>query len=602
MLWFPFVMLTLLSGVLTFIDRLDMVSVNLEDESSTLLKLIGISDVSAKLHPQSDERPHSWCLLSILSSEKARARRRIMRNNISTINLPSPHHQHAQCKSALGLPLGLRNSSVRVTGPHLRGYFNSVTISNHFTRNSYQIEGAITQDGRGPSIWDEFCDKPSKIADGSSGATACDSYHHVAEDIALLTSTGAKAYRFSISWSRIVPRGGRNDPVNQVGIDHYVKFVNALLAAGIEPMVTLFHWDLPQTLYERYGGFLNQDEFVRDFENYADIMFKALAGKVKYWITFNEPYCSAILGHNLGVFAPGRTSDRTKSDVGDSSTEPWIVAHSILIAHGTAAKLYREKYQATHGGAIAITLNGDWAEPYDSTSALDQEACQRRVEFYTGWFADPIYLGDYPASMRAQLGSRLPQFSEAERALVRNSNDFYGMNHYTTNYIRHRTTPASALDYEGNMDVLAHNSAGKEIGPETEGTWLRPCASGFRKLLRWISERYGRPVIYVTENGTSIKGESALAEKGEMDKVLDDEFRVRFYTDYIDAMAQARAQDAVDVRGYMAWSLLDNFEWADGYKTRFGCVFVDYEHGQKRIPKKSAKEMKKIFERYIEKS
>lgn len=187
---------------------------------------------------------------------------------------------------------------------------------------------------------------------------ACDSYHRTAEDIALLKETGAKSYRFSLSWSRIIPLGGRNDPVNEKGLQHYVKFVDDLRSAGIEPLITLFHWDLPDELNKRYGGMLNKDEFVKDYENYARVCFKAFGSKVKFWITFNEPWCSSILGYSTGLFAPGRTSDRNKSPEGDSSTEPWIVGHSFLIAHGAAVKAYRDDFKAKDGGQIGITLNG----------------------------------------------------------------------------------------------------------------------------------------------------------------------------------------------------------------------------------------------------
>lgn len=222
----------------------------------------------------------------------------------------------------------------------------------------YQIEGGATADGRGPSIWDTFCQIPGKIADGSSGDVACDSYHRTPQDIELLKKTGAKAYRFSISWSRVIPLGGRTDPVNQAGLNYYVKFADDLLAAGIVPFVTLFHWDLPDELEKRYGGFLNKEEFVADFVNYARVMFEAMGPRVKHWITFNEPFCSAILGYSIGQFAPGHTSDRRKSPIGDSSTEPWIVGHHILLAHATSVKAYRDEFKSRDGGEIGITLNG----------------------------------------------------------------------------------------------------------------------------------------------------------------------------------------------------------------------------------------------------
>ena len=221
----------------------------------------------------------------------------------------------------------------------------------------YQIEGAPEDDGRGPAIWDSFCKVPGKIAKGASGDVACDSYHRTAEDIALLKKTGAMAYRFSISWSRIIPLGGRNDPVNQKGIDHYVKFVDDLLENGITPFVTLYHWDLPDELEKRYGGLLNKEEFSEDFANYARVVFQALP-KVKHWITFNEPWCSSIIGYHFGVFAPGRTSNRNKNPVGDSSREPWIVGHNILVAHAKAVKIFRDEFKHKNKGEIGITLNG----------------------------------------------------------------------------------------------------------------------------------------------------------------------------------------------------------------------------------------------------
>ncbi|KXL47662.1 glycoside hydrolase family 1 protein [Acidomyces richmondensis BFW] len=456
---------------------------------------------------------------------------------------------------------------------------------------SYQIEGGAHDDGRGDSIWDTFCRIPGKIADGSNGDVACDSYHRYKDDVALLKQLNAKAYRFSISWSRVIPLGGRQDAINQVGLQYYINLVDELHANDIVPMVTLFHWDLPQGLEDRYGGFLNKDEFVQDYVHYAKVMFHALGSKVKHWITFNEPWCSTVLGYNVGQFAPGRTSDRTKSSVGDGSTEPWIAAHSILVAHGAAVKAYRDEFKARDGGIIGITLNGDWAEPWDPSDAKDVEAAQRRLEFFVGWYGDPIYHGDYPASMREQLGDRLPVFSEAERALVQGSNDFYGMNHYTTNYVKHRDTPADANDFVGNLDILFEDVNGHVIGPATQSTWLYSYAPGFRKLIKWISDRYGRPIIYVTENGTSVKGENDLP----MEKILEDDFRAEYFRTYITALAEAVSFDNVDCRGYMAWSLMDNFEWAEGYVTRFGVTYVDYNGGQKRYPKKSAKVVAELF-------
>jgi len=460
-----------------------------------------------------------------------------------------------------------------------------------FATASYQIEGAPHEDGRADSIWDTFCRIPGKIADGTNGDVACDSYHRYKEDVALMKSLGAKAYRFSISWSRVIPLGGRDDPVNEAGLQYYIDLVDECIASGIEPMITLFHWDLPQALHDRYGGFLNKEEYTKDYVRYARVIFKAMGSKVNKWITYNEPWCSSILGYSIGQFAPGHTSDRKKSPVGDASREPWTVGHSILVSHGAAVKVYREEFKPSDGGVIGITLTGDWVEPWDADDPKDVEACERKLEFSIAWFSDPIYKGEYPASMREQLGDRLPTWSEEDRKLVLGSNDFYGMNHYTADYIKHLDTPAEPDNFNGNLDTLKENKQGEAIGPETQSPWLRPCPHGFRKLMKWISDRNGRPIMYVTENGTSLKGEN---EKS-MEEILEDDFRLKYYQDYVTAMAEAHTFDNVDVRGYMAWSLMDNFEWAEGYETRFGVCYVDYNGGQKRTPKKSAKEIGGIF-------
>ncbi|KAI1082362.1 beta-glucosidase [Whalleya microplaca] len=460
-----------------------------------------------------------------------------------------------------------------------------------FATASYQVEGAVDQDGRGPSIWDTFCAVEGKIAGGKNGLVACDSYNRTAEDIDLLKKLGAKCYRFSLSWSRIIPVGGRNDPINQAGIDHYVKFVDDLLEAGIEPFITLLHWDVPDGLDKRYGGLLNREEFPLDYEHYARVVFKAIP-KCKNWITFNEPWCSSILGYSTGYFAPGHTSDRTKSAIGDSSREPWIVGHNLLVAHGRAVKVYREEFKPTDKGHIGITLNGDFTYPWDPEDPRDVEAADRKIEFAISWFADPIYLGHYPESMRKQLGDRLPKFTPEELALVHGSNDFYGMNHYTADYVKHGDGNPAPEDFLGDLTTHSYNKNGDCIGPETQSFWLRPNPEGFRGLINWLSKRYGYPPIYVTESGTSIKGENDLSEE----EIVNDEFRYKYFYDYINAMAKAVSEDGCNVKGYMAWSLMDNFEWAEGYETRFGCTYVDYEHDQRRRPKKSGLEMKNIFD------
>lgn len=303
------------------------------------------------------------------------------------------------------------------------------------------------------------------------------------------------------------------------------------------------------------------------------------------------------MGYNTGLFAPGRTSDRSKSAEGDSSRECWTVGHNFLVAHGSAVKLYREEFKPKNGGEIGITLNGDAVYPWDASDPLDVEAAERKLEFSISWFADPIYHGHYPASMRKQLGDRLPEFTSAEIELVQGSNDFYGMNHYTANFIKHKSTPAEDDDFLGNLETLFTSKTGEEIGPETQSFWLRPNPKGFRNLLNWISSRYNQPKIYVTENGTSLKGENDMPRE----QILQDDFRVKYFEDYVGALKDAVVKDGVNIRSYMAWSLMDNFEWAEGYETRFGVCYVDYVGGQKRWAKKSAKILGPLFDGIIEK-
>ncbi|TFL07688.1 glycoside hydrolase family 1 protein [Pterulicium gracile] len=449
-----------------------------------------------------------------------------------------------------------------------------------FATASFQIEGSTNVDGRGKSIWDDFSKIPGKTQDGKDGDVATDSYNRWKEDIELLAEYGVKSYRFSIAWSRIIPLGGRNDPVNQKGIEFYSKFIDALLAKGIIPFVTLYHWDLPQALHDRYGGWLNKEEIVKDYVNYAKICYESFGDRVKHWLTMNEPWCVSILGYGRGVFAPGRCSDRARSPEGDSSTEPYIVAHSVILAHAYAVKLYRDQFKSQQHGEIGITLNGDWAMPYDN-SPENVAAAQRALDFAIGEciYADPVYLGHYPESMRMILGDRLPVFTPEELVVVKGSSDFYGMNTYTTNLCK-----AGGDDiFQGYVDYTFTRPDGTQLGNQAHSGWLQDYAPGFRSLLNYLYKRYKLP-IYVTENGFSVKDESMKP----MPHVLHDEERVHYFRGTTSSLRAAMFEDGVDVKAYFPWSLLDNFEWADGYITRFGLTYVDYDT-QKRYPKDSAK-------------
>ncbi|KAF4563760.1 Beta-glucosidase 1B [Pleurotus pulmonarius] len=441
---------------------------------------------------------------------------------------------------------------------------------------AYQIEGAVTEAGRGPSIWDTFSHIPGKVADRTTGDDATDSYHRWREDVALLKSYGVKAYRFSISWSRVIPLGGRDDPVNEEGIKHYRTLIEALVKEDITPFVTLYHWDLPQALHDRYGGWLDR-QIVDDFVHYSQVCFDAFGDLVKHWITLNEPWIISVLGYGHGVFAPGRSSDRSRSEHGDSSTEPWIVGHHIILAHAYAANAYRKSQQT---GAIGITLDCIWYLPFDgSPEAADGVAASLAARI--GWFADPIYKGHYPEYLRKSIGIRLPEFTPEELQVVKGSSDFFGMNTYTTQIV-------SNDEFNGKVKATFTRADGTQLGTQAHVPWLQTC-----KLLiisDGIMTTYNKP-IYVTENGFAVKNESSLS----VAEAIHDSDRVEYYRAYSQALLDAVCSDGVDVKGYFGWSLLDNFEWAEGYTVRFGVTYVDYAT-QKRYPKDSAKFLTEVYE------
>ncbi|CAN0929447.1 Beta-glucosidase 40 [Linum grandiflorum] len=287
---------------------------------------------------------------------------------------------------------------------------------------AFQYEGAVEADGRGATIWDTYSHTVGKILDFSNADVAVDQYHRFDDDIKLMKDIGLDAYRFSISWTRIFPNGSGH--LNQGGVDHYNKFIDALLANGIEPYVTLYHWDLPQALYDRYTGWLDP-QIVQDYVEYAETCFEKFGDRVKHWITFNEPHTFAVQGYDSGIAAPGRE--------GDSHTEPYIVAHHTILAHATAADIYRRKYKPAQKGILGVSFDVVWFEP-GSSSPSDVDAAQRAQDFQLGWFLDPMMFGDYPSSMRSRVGNRLPKFSDSDVSLVKGSLDFVGINHYTTYY------------------------------------------------------------------------------------------------------------------------------------------------------------------------
>ncbi len=433
--------------------------------------------------------------------------------------------------------------------------------------SSYQIEGAWNEDGKGPSIWDVFCMIPGKVANGDTGNIACDHYHRLEEDVALMKNLGLKAYRFSISWPRIIPAG--RGKVNDKGLAFYSKLIDLLLENDIEPWVTLYHWDLPAALEFEMDGWLGE-EISDAFAKYADVCFEAFGDRVKNWITINEAWVVAILGYGHGVFAPGKKSNDL----------PYLAGHNLLKAHGKAVDIYRKKYQNSQKGRIGITNNCDWREPLTNSQA-DKEAAERALEFFIAWFADPIYKGDYPESMKSRLGKRLPSFTNEEIALIKDSSDFFGLNHYTTMYAADSTGKIEEGSVYGNGGLSEDQDVNLSVDPNwklTDMQWaIVPW--GCQKLLEWLAARYDNPEIYITENGCAFDD---ILKDGK----VEDADRIAFFEGYLTAV-HAAIENGVNMGGYFIWSLMDNFEWASGYDKKFGITYIEKET-LNRIPKDSA--------------
>ncbi|MBP7686286.1 MAG: beta-glucosidase [Thermoflexales bacterium] len=420
---------------------------------------------------------------------------------------------------------------------------------------SYQIEGAVDADGRGESIWDRFSHTPGKTRDGDTGDVACDHYHRWRDDLALMKQLGLSAYRFSIAWPRILPNGRGH--VNEQGLAFYDQLVDALLAANIQPYVTLYHWDLPQAL-EDAGGWLNRD-ITDAFVDYAQVVVKRLGDRVKQWTTHNEPFCTAFLGYRWGVHAPG-ISDETKS---------LQAAHHVLLSHGLATQAIRA---LRSDAQVGIVLNMWTVETLQDTP-VDRAFAEMQWQKDCGWFLDPVLRGQYPAQAWAayeRYESKVPTMQPADLKTIAQPLDYLGLNYYMR-----------AL-YEGTQRA-PHQ-------PDTEYTEMdwEVHAPGLYRLLTKLQREYPAVPIYITENGAAFKDTV-------VDGAVPDPRRVNYLREHIAACRQAIA-DGVDLRGYFAWSLLDNFEWSHGYSKRFGLTYVDYAT-QQRIPKDSFEFYREVIKR-----
>jgi beta-glucosidase len=403
---------------------------------------------------------------------------------------------------------------------------------------AYQIEGAVREDGRGESIWDRFAHSPGAIERGETGDVAADHYHRWRDDLDLMAHIGLKAYRFSIAWPRILPEG--TGAPNPRGLAFYDRLVDGLLERGIQPLPTLYHWDLPQALQDRSGGWASRDTAAR-FAQYARIVFEALGDRVTRWITLNEPWVSAFLGHLVGIHAPGQRDLQTALRA----------SHHLLLGHAKAVEAFRTSGRS---GQIGITLDLQVSDP-----ASDREEDLLAARLADGhtcrWFLDPLFRGSYPADVVAQHQAAGPDFGhvrDGDLAAIARPIDFLGMNYYFRQSVR------------ASSDPLGYQVVPTSSGPTTEMGWpIRP--SGLRDQLLRLHREYTQGPIYITENG--------FADHLDPDAQgpVQDTGRIEYLRDHLAAAEEAIA-GGVDLRGYFVWSLMDNFEWALGYRPRFGLV------------------------------
>ncbi|MFE3138795.1 GH1 family beta-glucosidase [Streptomyces scopuliridis] len=411
---------------------------------------------------------------------------------------------------------------------------------------AYQIEGAVAEDGRAPSIWDTFSHTPGAIDNNDNGDVACDHYHRVPEDIGLMKRLGVDAYRFSLAWPRIVPGG--DGPVNKAGLDFYDRLVDGLLDAGITPFATLYHWDLPQALQDR-GGWPVRDT-AEHFARYASVVAERLGDRVKDWATLNEPLCSSWIGHLEGTMAPGITD----------LTAAVRASFHLHLGHGLAVQALRA---ASSDARVGIVNNLSPIEPA-SDSEADRAAAVRADGHTNRWWLDPIHGRGYPQDMLDLYSVELPE-RPGDLATIAAPLDWLGLNYYFRQIVR--DDPAGAAPFARQVDVpdARHTHMGWEVH-----------ADGLEQLLLRLTEEYGARRVYVTENG------AAFPDTVAADGTVDDPERAGYLDEHLAACARAVAKGA-PLAGYFAWSLMDNFEWAYGYDKRFGLVHVDYETQRRTI-------------------
>ncbi|XP_050306195.1 myrosinase 1-like [Anthonomus grandis grandis] len=449
--------------------------------------------------------------------------------------------------------------------------------------SAYQVEGGWNADGKGESWWDYALNTQCNTADCGNGNVAGDNYHKYKEDIAIMKDLNAGFYRFSISWSRILPTGFANE-TNQAGIDYYLDLLKTLKENNIDAAVTLYHWDLPQNLAQ-YGGWLNE-QTAEWFGEYARVAFELFGDYVKYWLTINEPHVFCLGGygsyHGMGFMCPGETDE--------NATKIYQCSKVALLAHATAYHIYDTEFRAKQGGKVTLVTDSSWYEPI-SNDTKDLEAWDRELQFQLGWFAHPVYLGNWPQVMIERIAerskgegfaqSRLPELSQEEIDFINGTFDFFALNTYSSTLIGWADdSPISQPSYDLDTNVYATSDPSwtfAEVG------YVVSWPLGIRKLVKWINDQYNPGEIFITENGWT---------SGDY---LNDTDRITYQTSYLENVLDAVLIDNVPVTHYTVWSLIDTFEWGSGYTVKFGMVQIDFESDNKtRTYKDSANWFKKV--------
>ncbi|HLI68227.1 MAG TPA: GH1 family beta-glucosidase [Ktedonobacteraceae bacterium] len=428
--------------------------------------------------------------------------------------------------------------------------------------SAYQVEGAVHEDGRGPSTWDRFAATPGATYEGQTGEIAADHYHRMEEDVALMSQLNLNAYRFSIAWPRILPQG--TGTVNERGLDFYDRLVDALLAHGIRPVPTLYHWDLPLALQDR-GGWVNRDTAYA-FADYAEIVTKRLGDRVDWWLTHNEPWCTSYLSYALGIHAPGLRDQQLAI----------VVGHHVLLSHGLAVPRMRAHLSPEAQVGIAIDFYPAYAADDRPETLL---AVQRADTFRNRWFMDPVFRGKYPETLFSDLGVNPPPIHDGDLAIISTPIDFLGVNYYSRMVVQNRTNGASQAEQPVHADTEIYEALAHIPGSSyTEMGWeIFP--DGLANILMRIHRDYAPKAIAITESG------AAFNDHLDGNDSVHDPQRVDYLKAHIQAISEVIRQGA-PVKGYFVWSLMDNFEWAEGYRKRFGLVYIDYPT-QRRIIKDS---------------